>query len=614
MLRKEKHVTRIRTGVFVLCLAVLSLLFPGFSWSQSQPVEMMPLSDVSPGMRGYGLSVFHGTAIDTFSVEVLGIMKNIFYAKHDLILVRIGGPYVDKAGVIAGMSGSPVYIDGKLVGALAYSFGQLPKEPIGAITPIAQMLAIKTAAATDIQSPSRMGMHAPDPENGLFVSGNPAPDSFISSASSSPFLKPISVPLMFSGFDPNTVRLFEDKFRNRGLIPLLGGGGSTDEMTGTPVLDASTLAPGSSVGAQLVRGDMNIAATGTVTYRDGNTILAFGHPFLWTGALNVPMTKADVIAVLPDQASSTKMANVTEAVGAVLWDHTNGLYGELGRSARMIPMQVEFDAGAQLRKTYNFEVIMSNEWTPMLVNMTVANTILGMGRMGGERTIELDGRVSMRGYQDIVLRDLFSGQLSLPAVATNIMNVLNVVLDNPFVTPNIESISLTIRSTDDRRMADIEGVWFDKEEVKPGETLDLTVFLRPYRGDRIVEKVSIPIPLNATEGDLVVMVGAAFTLTQQEFRTTPQRFQPQEVGQLINLLNTRRTNNKVYIKLYRSDIGGIMKGTEMSALPPSVLSIMSSSRIDGSFTPVRESIIAQREIQTDYVVTGQSQGRLRVKR
>lgn len=605
----------VRTSVFVLCLIVLLISPLNPVWSQDRPVEFMDLGDVTSGMQGYGLTVFQGTTIDTFSVEVLGVLRNVFYAKHDLILVRIGGPHVDKAGaVIAGMSGSPVYIDGKLVGAIAYSFGRLPKEPIGAITPIAQMLAIKTAAADETHTPDRMGMLDPGTESEGILRETMASGGWGAGLSSSPFLKPISIPIVFSGFNPAAVRIFEDTFRQRGLIPVLGGGGSTKESKASSVIDASTLAPGSAVGVQLVRGDMDISSIGTVTYRDGDTILAFGHPFLWTGALNIPMTKAEILTVIPDLAGATKIGSVTEPVGSVLWDHTSGLYGKLGSVARMIPMHVTFKSGDQLKETYAFEVMMSNELTPMLVNMTVSNTILSMGRLGGERTIRLDGRVSMHGYQDIILQDLFSGQLSLPAVAGDITNVLNVVLDNRFVTPNIESIALTIQSTDDRRIATIEEVWYAQDEVAPGDNLDLTVFLRPYRGERFGKKVSIPIPSNIAGGNLLVLVGTAQTLTQQEIRSTPQRFRPQEVGQLITMLNTRRMNNKVYIKLYQTNTGGFLKGTEMPALPPSVLSVMNSSRTNGSFTSIREFILAEHEISTDYVITGQSRGQLKVKR
>jgi hypothetical protein len=610
-------VTLVRLSALISCLVSVLCLEVTTARCQQGSVPFMDLEDLQPGMKGYGLSVFEGTRIDTFYVEILGTMRNLFYSKHDIILARINGAYVDNAGVIAGMSGSPVYIDGKLVGALAYSFGQLPKEPIGGITPIAQMLAIANAAEEQPGRSDRMG--ALDQVNlnntGKFTSAGASQITGLPGG----FLKPISVPLAFSGFIPAALQMFGDAFRERGMVPVVGSGGSANASAVASEDDSMTvedigLYPGSAVGAQLVRGDMNIAATGTVTYRDGDTVLAFGHPFLWAGALNIPMTQAEIITVLPDQSNSTKMGNVTRPVGSVLWDHTNGLYGRLGQEARMIPMRVDMRDGDQLTESYEFEVIMANAWTPMLVNMTVSNTILGMGRMGGERTIQLDGRVTIQDHSDIILNDLFSGQLSLPSVTSEIMNVLNLVLDNPFVAPKIESIDLTIRSTTDRRMASIEGVWFNKDEVVPGEPLEITVFLRPYRGDRIVEKVVVPIPSNITDRDLMVLVGTASSLTQREIRSTPQRYQPSEVGQLIKMINERRINNRVYLKLYQTNTGGILKGTEMPALPPSVLSVMGSSRTNGSFTTVREFVLAEREISTDYVISGQSQGRLKVKR
>lgn len=280
----------------------------------------------------------------------------------------------------------------------------------------------------------------------------------------------------------------------------------------------------------------------------------------------------------------------------------------------MIPVRVNFKSGGQQKDTYQYEVMVSRAFTPFLLNMTVSNTIVTNGRLGGERTIELDGRVTMRGYPDIVLQDLFSGSVTLQSVSTSVTDVLNTVLDNPFVTPHVEAISLTMNSTDDRRTATIEGVWYDRDEVKPGSTLGLTVFLKPYRGDRVVKKTTIPIPNTLTDGDLVISVGAAQMLTQQEVRTTPQRFRPQEVGQLIGLLNKRRTNNKIYIKLSQAAPGVIVKGTELPALPPSILSVMESKRSSGSFTPTREVVLAEHDIVTNYVISGQSQIRVRVKR
>lgn len=579
-------------------------------WCQTSS-EFMDIKEVKPGMRGYGLTVFQGTQIDTFYVEVLGIMKNIFYAKHDLIMVRVSGPYVDDAGVIAGMSGSPIYIDGKLVGALAYSFGQLPKEPIAGITPIGQMLAIQDAVTYDSQPKDG----EPVDQSGSGLREMRAPVQPVGPSSDTPFLKPISVPMVFSGFNPAAVELFENTFRQKGLIPLMGGGGSiqTEETENIPRIDEHTLEPGSAVGAQLIRGDFNMAGTGTVTYRNDKTVLAFGHPYLWSGALNIPMTQADIITVIPDQASSTKIGNVTKVVGAVLWDHTNGLYGKLGDTAQMIPVEIAFHVGNQLVNTYQFDVMMSTAWTPTLVNMGVANTILGNGRLGGERTIRLAGRVAMRGYPDIMLDDLFSGQLTLLSMTTNVTRMLNTVLDNRFVTPHIESLNLTIRSTSDRRTAVIEGVWYNQNEVHPGDELEVSVFLRPYRGDRIIKKIKIPVPKHLERGTVQILVGSAQALTQHEMRSAPQRFRPDDVEQLIDLLNKRRTNNRVYVKLYQTNTGGFVKGTEMPALPPSVLSVMNSDRINGSFTVIRELVLAEKVIETDYVITGQSRGRLTVK-
>lgn len=572
----------------------------------------MDTSEIVPGMRGFGLSVFAGSRIDTFSVEVLGVIKNMFYAKHDLIMVRISGPYVDKAGVIAGMSGSPVYINGKLVGALAYSFGQLPKEPIGAVTPISQMLEIQHAFTADSPSQENRGSSETNDDSERGLQDMASPTGTGRELSSGSFLKPIGVPMVFSGFDPAILRLFDETFRKKGLIPIQGGGGSVQ---GTASLGTDlTLEPGSAVAVQLIRGDFNLSATGTVTYRDGNSILAFGHPFLWTGALNVSMAKADIITVIPDLASSTKLSNTTDAVGTVLWDHTNGLYGELGRAAQMIPVHIAYQTGALPSETYNFEVMMATEWTPTLVNMAVSNTILGRGRLGGERTISLDGRVRLKGRSDIVLHDLFSGQLTLPAMTSDVTGLLSAVLENPFVTPQINSIDITLHSSNERRTAQIEGVWYDRNEVAPGDTLGVTVILRPYRGDRVVKKIAISLPKNMEEGALQALVGTGAALNQYELRSTPHRFRPEEANQLIDLLNNHRTNNEIYIRLYQSNPGGAVKGTEMAGLPPSVLSVMNSDRTNGSFTPINELVLVEARIETDYVVTGQSRSRLTVKR
>ena len=675
-------------------LVVLSLfpclLATGLPAAGQSAGGYMDITEVQPGMRGYGLTVFQDARIDTFEVEVLGVMKNIFYAKHDIIMVGVSGPYVDDAGVIAGMSGSPVYIDGKLVGALAYRFGTFPMKPIGGVTPIGHMLAIRDALETepaqDRNAPGGnqrgqgeirgetgpgglggTGDVSADPEfSGPSWPGGPGDvsadpvfpgplwpgedgtsadpvfpgqlwpgeDGTAREFSGQPGipsgpsnLKPIAVPMVFSGFHPMTVSLFENDLRRRGLVPLAGGASSGTSGT-VPAGDdsvteqagpassggRSSLEPGAAVSAQLIRGDYNLSGTGTVTWRDEDAILAFGHPFLWTGALNIPMNRADIITVIPDQIGSTKISSVADEVGSVLWDHTNGIYGQLGDTARMIPVELSYDDAGGTPRTYLFDVMMANGWTPLLVNMAVANAIIANGRAAGERTITLGGRIELRGHPDVIFEDQFSGQGSLPALARDVNGVLDFVLDNRFVTPMIESLSIEIQSSNERRTAVIEDVWFGSETVKPGDTLEVRVFLRPYRGDRVVKRLDVTIPKTLSNGPVQVLVGSSQAVLRHDLNAVPQRYRPTDGPRLIELLNNRRTGNRVYLKMFQGGAGGMVKGREMPGLPPSVLAVMNSERTKGSFVPIREKVVAEETVRTDYVIAGQNWSRLTAKR
>ncbi len=366
--------------------------------------------------------------------------------------------------------------------------------------------------------------------------------------------------------------------------------------------------------AQLIRGDFNVAGTGTVTWRDGDAVLAFGHPFLSTGALNIPMNRAEIITVIPDQAGSTKIGSVTDEVGSVLWDHTNGIYGQLGDKARMIPVELSYGETGRAPQTYRFDVMMANGWTPMLVNMAVTNTIIANGRTFGERTIELGGRIALRGHPDVVIDDQFSGLSSMSSLARNVNGVLDFVLDNRFVTPMIESLSIELHSSNERRTAVIEDVWFGSDTLKPGDTLEVRVYLRPYRGDRVVEQIDVTIPKTISAGPVQLLVGSSQAVTRHDLNAVPQRYRPTDGPRLIELLNNRRTGNRVYLKMFQGGAGGMVKGREMPGLPPSVLAVMNSERTKGSFIPIREKVIAEETVRTDYVIAGQHWSRLTVKR
>ena len=607
--------------------------------------KFMGIDDVRPGMRGYGLTVFQNSKIDTFEVEVLGVMRNTFYTNHNIVMVSLSGPYVDDAGVIAGMSGSPVYINQKLVGALAYRFGQFPQKPIGGITPISQMLAIREfldgEEKSDQNRPDKIFNSNETNNNSFETEFSVALDKYSSLDSASHMethpvshsIKPIAVPLVFSGFHPMTVNLFENEMRRRGLVPISGSGsiglGNTFAMHGgksdshflnenqkdpAAILSHPTLLPGSAVSAQLIRGDFNLSGTGTVTWRDEDAILAFGHPFLWAGALDIPMTQADIITIIPDQAGSTKISSVAAEVGSVVWDHTDGLYGKLGNPAQMIPVKLSYSDFGRSLESYHFDVMMAKGWTPMLVNMAVTNSILTNGWLGGERTINISGQIVLKDYPSVVFEDQFSGQTSMAALAREVSNMLNFVIDNRFMTPILDSIEIEIGSLNQRKTAVIEDVWFSSDILTPGDILEVSIFLKPYRGNRVVKKLKVPIPKNISAGSIQVLIGSATAVTRHDLNTVPQRYRPADGARLIELLNNRRTRNGVYLKIYQDGSGGILKGREMPGLPPSVLAVMQSERTKGSFVPIREKVVVEREIKTDFVIDGQKWSRLIIKR
>src|SRR5215467_4846296 len=318
----------------------------------SKSVETMPLDQIHAGMRGTAYTVFQGTRPEPMDVEVLGVLKNANGPKGDIILVRLGGDKAQYTGVVAGMSGSPVYIDGKLAGALAFRIGEFSKEPIAGVTPIGEMLEINALDKSPAEALSPAG-----PEVGTNAkTSNPAPGSAIQDFAS--YLKPIDTPLVFSGFSEEAVRMFAPQFAAAGIVPVMGVGSVSDEKQPEP------MEPGSAVSAVLVRGDMDIAATCTVTYMDAEHLLACGHPLMQFGSIDLPMTKAEVVATLPSPLNAFKIVNATEPVGAFIQDRHTGILGEFGRKPEMIPVSLTIRGGPST-KQFHYEVLNNAHLSPL---------------------------------------------------------------------------------------------------------------------------------------------------------------------------------------------------------------------------------------------------------
>src|SRR3981189_1297584 len=399
--------------------ALLCLTSSAWVTAQNKPQNnsspaIMPLDQIHEGMRGTALTVFQGTKPEPMDVEVLGVLRNVNGAKGDIILVRLHGTKPEYTGVVAGMSGSPVYFDGKLAGALAFRIGEFSKEPIAGVTPIERMLEIDAMDQRPAPGPGPANSTAPSTNT---RTSGPGESASLPSSSYSNYLKPIETPLVFSGFSEETLRLYTPQFAAAGIVPVMGVGSSSDSKQPEPI------EPGSAVSAVLVRGDMDIAATCTVTYIDPERLLACGHPLMQFGKVDLPMTKANVAAPPASPPNAFKSVNTTETVGAFVQDRHNGILGQMGKEPKMIPVTVTIHGGPVL-KEFHYEILNNARLSPVAMMATVFNALHGTNEYGDDITYRMNGALSVKGYPDVPLENMFapmdSGQPAAVVAAATI--------------------------------------------------------------------------------------------------------------------------------------------------------------------------------------------------
>jgi hypothetical protein len=589
-----------RIASFVISVALLS--FSAFAIEAKKSVEpskpsvaIMPLSDIKIGMRGTAYTVFEGVKPEPMEVEVLGILRNMAGPKGDVILVRLHGKKPEYTGVVAGMSGSPVYIDGKLVGALAYRIGEFSKEPIGGVTPIASMLEINeldqsyaandaAQAAARAQLPSKTSGPGQSPEIGSLQT----------------YLKPIDTPLVFSGFSEEAIRRFAPQFAAAGIIPVMGVGSSSDAKQPEP------LEPGSAVSAVLVRGDMDIAATCTVTYVDPERLLACGHPLLNFGLVDMPMNKAQVLATLASPANSFKIATTTEPVGAFVQDRHTGILGRFNKQPQMIPVTLNFHGLAQ-PKSFHFEVLNNAKLTPVAMMTTVFNAIQGMNDYGEDTTFRVNGSINVNGFPKLALNNMYApldgGNPTAAQIAMALGERFSRIFDNPYERPEIQGVELNIDLIRERKWARLESARTDVTEARPGDEIVVESVLRPYRGDRIVRQVPIRIPTSTPKGILRILVSDGDTLDRMR-RTPPMIGRKLDLSSTIALLNKEHANHRLYVSLLEANPQAMVEDKVMPTLPLSVMNVMDGMRGTQDMIVVGESAVNEAYTPLDYVVSG----------
>ena len=559
----------------------------------------MPEDQVKAGMHGVAYTVFEGVTPEAMEVEILGVLRNMAGPKSDVILARLHGKKVEYFGVVAGMSGSPVYIDGKLVGAIAYRIGEFSKEPIAGITPASSMLEIdamdKTPAPEEARGlPGEKQSATRTSGPGLAAAPNQPDPGYAN------LLKPIETPLVFTGFSENTLRLFSKDFASVGVVPVMGAGSVSNDKQPEP------LVPGSAVSAILVRGDMNIAGTCTVTYLDDTHLLACGHPLLQSGSVDMPMTKATVLATLPSPQNSFKIVNTTEPVGAFVQDRRAGIMGRFDREPHMIPVTLTFN-GVSHPKQFHYEVLNNAKVTPAAMMATVFNAIQGMNEYGEDTTYRLRGDIDVLGYPKLRVQNMYAPlDGSTPTaygIALSIGEHFSRIFENPYATPKIEGVELNFDLVPDRRSARLETARTDVTEARPGDQITIETLLRPYRGESILRQIPVKIPTSTPKGTLRILVSDGDTLDKMR-RVSGPMSRRLDLGSTIALLNKEHTNSELYVSLLEANPQAMVDDKVMPTLPLSVMNVMDGMRGTQDMIVVGESAVDEASTPVDYVVTG----------
>lgn len=605
---------RIFTALCVLAILTAVALASDSSSSSS---NLMPLDQVRPGMKGYGMSVFQGTKPERFEVEVLGTLDGVPNPKQSIVIARLSGALVDRTGVFAGMSGSPVYIDGKLVGAVAYAF-PFAKEPIAGITPIKYMIDIFEEVQRDEQPQSSrasfktlIGQGAATSVDsvggfqtaqvGARAATNAALVPYVGQT-----MVPIATPVTFSGISQNVIDAFAGDLKKIGIQAIggVGGGSSLSPMVRST---EETLKPGSSVSVQLVRGDFTIDAAGTVTFRDGERIYAFGHPFLSSGATSWPMAESSVITVIPNLNNSFKLSAGGNLVGSINQDRSTGVYGQLGDQPRMVPLRVTVHTSRNKTETYNFEVVSDAFLTPLLTRMTLFSAISTTERQIGSQTLKLTGSVRMKGQPDIVIDNTFSAPNGAAMFAVNtVAQPLAMLLNSGFTALDLRGIDVDVTSVDSRSTGSLNRLWVDKTEVHSGENIEIQAFARNDNGSEFVERIPLVIPADAPAGPLVILVGDGASFNQIERGQPSADFVPKDLGQLVRAINKLKRNNRLYVRVVRAGTGAIVNNEEMPVLPPSVLATLGSTRTSGGYTQLSLATLTENELPpSQFIISGQ---------
>jgi hypothetical protein len=589
-----------------LVLAGLLALLPALPLLAADEPPIFPLRDIHPGMNGVMYTIFSGDQIEQVNLTVIGILRNAIGPKQDIILVKLEGPEVEKDGVVAGMSGSPVYFDGKLAGALSLKIGTFTKDAIAGVTPIQNMLDIEKAmpssAIAQTSSPGReeagqnAGLVPAFPNQVALGSGN--------------FLTPIETPLIFSGVSPETLAYFAPKFQAYGMTAMAGG-------SAPPSPDDAKLKPGDMVGMDLISGDLSLSAGCTITAIIHGQVFVCGHPILGFGNVSIPMSRGHVVMTLASSLESTKIMNTGGNIGVFTQDRLTGVVGDLQKTVPTIPVDVNLTTPTE-QKHFHFNVAENPKLTPLLVAVAANSGISANTAYVDGTTLQLNGQINIQGHPSVELRNIFSPtDAPVPdaiQLALDVEGAFSRIYMNPYEQPRVKSVVLNVTSTPGRHTSTIDGAWSDKSEVRPGDQVQIKVLLRPYRGEPYIREIPVAIPDQASPGNLEILVSDAAALDRmRELFGGASENQLHGLDELIRVINRERQNDQLYVTLLQNSPTLLVEDKELPNIPASEMNVLDQRRVPGDSRLLFQSVIAEHSVEMQQVISGQQYLSITVK-
>lgn len=567
--------------------AALAMACAGLAQSGPPAISgFFPLSEVKAGLKATAWTVFEGSAPEPMDVEILGVLRGGRGPGHDMILARLHGPKPDFTGVVAGMSGSPVYVGDKLMGSLSYRIGQFSKEPIAGITPIEQMLEVR-----DI-STERAGMSLPS------LATNPTEMN----------MQAMETPLVMSGFLPEAVKLWQDRMKGTGLdVVAAGGMGASSGDSDMPsAVAAAKIVPGSAVSAQLVRGDVEISATCTVTYVDPKQLLACGHPLQQSGAISLPMTATEVVATLPSPLNSFKIVNTGAVIGAFTEDRDSAIRGVFGAQARMIPVHVTVHRGVKTR-TVNFEVLDLPALTAQAVLVGVYNSLLQSNEYGSETSYHVTGSVALDGTGSAPVEAWASGGDGVPAAQAAALGAaedFNRFYANSNRIGQVRDVRLDVEEIPRRITVELSGARIVSSNiVHAGDTVTIEATVRPYQQPLRNVRIPVTLPARLQPGPLRVLVSDAETLD----RTLNQprlAAKAESMDAALAAAKAQHTADRLYVSLLMPEAQAGVEGTTLATLPLSMANALESLRAGQEATLNGESALVATDAPAGGMLNG----------